>query len=237
LILYCQLKMSKKNKILVIDDEPQIRKLLRLALEAHEYEVIESGTGRGGLLMAASHNPDLVLLDLNLPDEDGGSILRNLKEWSKAQVIILSVRSSEDEKIKLLDSGADDYITKPFHTGELLARIRVALRHTLPEPGVSVFHSGTMQIDFISRIVKVNDIPIKLTATEYSILILFAHNAGKVLTHKYILQEIWGNSFSEDTQYLRVFIAQIRKKIEENPSEPKMLVTESGVGYRLNVVG
>lgn len=228
--------MSNKNKILVIDDEPQIRKLLRLALEANGYEVIESETGRGGLLMAASHNPEIVLLDLNLPDEDGGSILVNLKEWSKSQVIILSVRNSEEDKIRLLDAGADDYITKPFHTGELLARIRVALRHTLPEPGVSVFRSGSLFIDFITRIVKVGDKPVRLTATEYSILKLFALNAGKVLTHKYILQEIWGNSFSEDTQYLRVFIAQIRKKTEDNPSEPKLLVTEPGVGYRMNEV-
>ncbi len=223
--------MSKKTKILVIDDEPQIRKLLKLTLEANEFDVLTAENGKIGLQLAASQNPELILLDLNLPDYNGLSILEQIKEWSTAQIIILSVRCSENDKIKLLDAGADDYITKPFHSGELLARIRVALRHkdVVQETVTQTF--GEFEINFASRSLKKNNKIINLTSTEYAIIKLLINNSNKVITHKQILESIWGNSFSEEIQYLRVFIGQIRKKIEDEPSKPKYLKTISGVGY------
>lgn len=226
--------MSNKSKILVIDDEPQIRKLLKLTLEANNYEVILAETGKFGIQLAASNNPELILLDLNLPDEDGLKVLKEIREWSAAQIIILSVRNNENDKIDLLDAGADDYITKPFHTGELLARLRVALKHkeTIQDnPSVQV---GEIEINFESRAVKKSNVLINLTSTEYAIIKLLIHNVNKVLTHKQILESIWGNPFSEETQYLRVFIGQIRKKIEDDPTNPKYLKTVSGVGYIFN---
>jgi two-component system, OmpR family, KDP operon response regulator KdpE len=228
--------MGNNIKILVIDDEPQIRKFLRISLESHSYQIIEAETGKEGLVQATMNHPDIIILDLGLPDEDGLNILKQLREWSKIPVIVLSVRNSEHDKITALDNGADDFVTKPFGVGELLARLRAALRHTLPNQESSIFNTGKMSIDLATRIVKVNNEVVKLTATEYSIIKLFVQNAGKVLTHKYILKEIWGNTFSEDTQYLRVFLAQIRKKLEEDPSNPKLFVTESGVGYRMNII-
>lgn len=223
--------MSNKTKILVIDDEPQIRKLLKMTLEANNFEVITADTGKSGVQLCASTNPELILLDLNLPDEDGLSVLKQIRDWSSAQIIILSVRNSETDKIRLLDSGADDYITKPFHTGELLSRIRVALRHQDNTQDAPLQTLGEIEINFASRTVKKSGKLVNLTSTEYAILKLLFINKDKALTHKQILESIWGNPFSEETQYLRVFIGQIRKKIEDDVSKPKYLKTISGVGY------
>ncbi len=223
--------MNNKIKILVIDDEPQIRKLLKLTLEANDFEVFTSETGKSGMQLAASQLPEIILLDLNLPDTDGFSVLSQLREWSKSQVIVLSVRSSEDDKIKLLDAGADDYITKPFHSGELLARIRAALRHKEIEPETMIVQIGELEINYSTRTIKKSGYLINLTSTQYSIIKLLIKNKNKVLTHKQILENIWGNPFSEETQYLRVFMGQIRKKIEDDPSKPKYFKTVSGVGY------
>ena len=223
--------MSKKTKILVIDDEPQIRKLLKLSLEANDYEVVLAENAKLGIQLAASIKPEIIILDLNLPDEDGLSVLMKLREWSSSQILILSVRSSERDKISLLDAGADDYITKPFHTGELLARIRVALRHQDTIQGNPIINVGDIEINLASRTVKKLGQMINLTSTEYAILKLLVQNKDKVLTHKQILESIWGNPFSEETQYLRVFIGQIRKKIEDDYSNPKYFKTISGVGY------
>jgi two-component system KDP operon response regulator KdpE len=223
--------MNSKPKILIIDDEPQIRKLLKISLEANNFDTIEAENGKLGIQLAASHSPDLILLDLNLPDEDGLTILKNIKEWSTVQVIILSVRNSENDKIHLLDSGADDYITKPFHTGELLARIRVALRHRDVVHDTPIETIGDLEINYSSRTVKKAGKSVNLTSTEYSILKLLTTNKDKVLTHKQILENIWGNPFSDETQYLRVFIGQIRKKIEADPAKSVYLKTISGVGY------
>lgn len=223
--------MNFKTKILVIDDEPQIRKLLKLTLEANNFDVITAETGKSGVQLAASIKPEIILLDLNLPDEDGLSVLNQIREWSSAQVIILSVRSSETDKIHLLDSGADDFITKPFHTGELLARIRVALRHKEVVQNTPVETIRELEINYASRTVKKSGKLVNLTSTEYAILKLLISNKDRVLTHKQILESIWGNPFSDETQYLRVFIGQIRKKIEIDPAKPVYLKTISGVGY------
>ena len=227
--------MNFKTKILVIDDEPQIRKLLKLSLEANEFEVITAENAKPGIQLAASIKPEIILLDLNLPDEDGLSALKKIREWSNSQIIILSVRSSESDKISLLDAGADDYITKPFHTGELLARIRVALRHQDSIPDNPIINVGAIEINLASRTVKKLGSSINMTSTEYSILKLLIQNKDKVLTHKQILESIWGNQFSNETQYLRVFIGQIRKKIEDDFTKPKYLKTISGVGYIFSV--
>ena len=219
--------MNNKIKILVIDDEPQIRKLLKISFEVNEFECISAETGRNGIQLAASFNPEIIILDLNLPDEDGLSILKQLREWSSAQIIILSVRSSENDKIALLDAGADDYITKPFHTGELMARIRVALRHKETHNESPIFQIGDIEINYASRLVKKDDKIVNLTSTEFALLKLLAQNFDKALTHRQILDSIWGNSFSDETQYLRVFIGQLRKKIEDDYSKPKYIKTIS----------
>ncbi len=223
--------MNNKINILVIDDEHQIRKLLKLTLEANDYVVITAETGRAGIQLAASNQPNLILLDLNLPDEDGLFVLKSIREWSSSPIIILSVRSSENEKIKLLDSGADDYITKPFHSGELLARIRVALRHKEIIQDTPIENIGEFEINYAARTIKKKGVILNFTSTEYAIFKLFISNRGKVLTHSQVLEKIWGNPFSDETQYLRVFIGQIRKKIEEDPAKPKFLKTILGVGY------
>lgn len=226
--------MNNGFSILVIDDEIQIRKLLEISLEANDYKVNFAVNGKEGITMAASHQPDLILLDLGLPDEDGQMILVKLREWFQNPIIILSVKSAEDEIVKALDNGANDYLTKPFRTQELLARMRTALRKNVIQNVEPITSFGNVSIDLTSRIVKVNDEILKLTATEYALLILLFKNDGRVLTHQYILKEIWGQSYSEQTQYLRVFVAQLRKKIEEDPNRPKYIITESGVGYRFN---
>ena len=219
-------------EILVIDDEVQIRKLLEITLQSHDYKVLQASTGKEGLVIVASHPPDMVLLDLGLPDESGHSILKKLREWYTKPIIILSVQSSEEDIVTALDNGANDYLVKPFRTGELLARIRTVLRASNTEPENPVLVFDDLQIDLAARVVKKNDDPIKLTATEYSLLTLLAKNEGRVLTHHYLLKEIWGPSYINESQYLRVFVAQLRKKIEVDANKPSHLITESGVGYR-----
>jgi two-component system, OmpR family, KDP operon response regulator KdpE len=219
-------------EILVIDDEPQIRKLLQISLESNGYKVRLASAGKEGLITAANHPPSLILLDIGLPDINGHDVLRQLREWYTHPIIILSVQNSEQDIVKALDNGATDYLSKPFRTGELMARIRSSLRNRTGEVQSSVITAGELQIDLTARVLKRNGEVVKLTATEYNLMSLFARNEGKVLTHQYILREIWGVGFQSETQYLRVFVAQLRKKIEENHNLPKHIVTESGVGYR-----
>lgn len=227
--------MNNCSTLLVIDDEVQIRKLLEISLEANGYKVLFAVNGKEGITIAASHQPDLILLDLGLPDRNGQDILRQLREWYQHPIIILSVKNAENEIVQALDNGANDYMTKPFRTQELLARIRTALRSNLTNNNSdSVLTFGNLVVDLVSRIVKVNNEIIKFTATEYNLLTLLIKNDGRVLTHQYILKEIWGQTYSDQTQYLRVFVAQLRKKIEEDPNRPKFIITESGVGYRFN---
>lgn len=221
-----------KPEILIIDDEEQIRKLLEITLKTNNYNVTEAATAKEGIIMASNHPPDLILLDLGLPDKDGLTVLQELRQWHTNPIIILSVQNSEEIIIKALDSGANDYLTKPFRTGELLARIRSALRGSIPEENEPIINFGDLQIDLYSRTVKKRGELIKLTTTEYSLLALFAKNDGKVLTHQYLLRAVWGPGFINQSQYLRVFIAQIRKKIEDDPNRPEYLLTESGFGYR-----
>jgi two-component system KDP operon response regulator KdpE len=219
--------------ILIVDDEPQIRRLLRVTLEGNGYRVIDATTGNEGLLQAAQCRPDVILLDLGLPDLDGIAVLKRLREWSHVPVIILSVRDREDDKIRALDSGADDYVTKPFAAGELLARLRAAVRHSQGNAGASTFHAGHLEIDFAARMVRRRGREIKLTPTEYALLRLLAIHSGKVLTHRHLLSEVWGAQAVTQTHYLRVHIAHLREKIEEDPSQPKLIITEPAVGYRL----
>lgn len=225
--------MATDNNILVIDDEVQIRRLLEITLNLNGYKVSEAATGKEGIIRAAMQTPALILLDLGLPDEDGLSVLRKLREWYQNPVIILSVRNSEEDIIKALDIGANDYLTKPFRTGELLARIRTSLRLSQDKTGgVSLLSFGSLSIDLPGHIVRKNNNLIKLTSTEFSLLALMAKNSGKVLTHQYLLKEIWGHSYSDQTQYLRVYVAQLRKKIEDDPTHPDLIITEPGIGYR-----
>jgi two-component system KDP operon response regulator KdpE len=222
-----------KPSALVIDDELQIRRLLRVCLEANGYRVIEAATGKEGIAEAAQHPPDVVILDLGLPDMEGVAVLKRLREWSHVPVVVLSVRDREEDKIAALDNGADDYVTKPFSSGELLARLRVAQRHAAPTSETTVFRSGHLEVDLVARIVKRKGVEVKLTATEYSLLRLFVQHAGKVLTHRQILREVWGPNYVEQTHYLRVYLAHLREKLEANPAQPELLITEPGVGYRL----
>lgn len=218
--------------VLLIDDELQIQRLLRITLEGAGYKVHIASTGEEGLREAAMARPDLVMLDLGLPDAEGLDVLRSLRGWATFPVIILSVRSSEQDIIAALDCGADDYLTKPFRAGELLARVRAALRHHQMSDQGSIFQSGSLFVDLAARVVKRGSEPVKLTPTEYSLLALFVRHPGKVLTHRYILQQIWGPTFEDESQYSRVYVAQLRKKLEDDPSSPKLLITESGIGYR-----
>lgn len=223
-----------KAEILIIDDEPQIRKLLQINLESNDYKVIQASTGKEGLILSANHPPDLILLDIGLPDKSGHEILKELREWYNKPIIILSVQDNETDIVSALDNGATDYLTKPFRTGELLARIRSAIRRSQNTEINSTIICGDIEIDLIARIVKRQEEIVKLTSTEYNLLALFAKNEGKVLTHQYLLKEIWGYSYQTETQYLRVFVGTLRKKIEENPNNPQHIITESGVGYRFN---
>lgn len=218
--------------ILIVDDEPQIRKMLTITLQSNGYRAVEAETGKQALQLVASHPPDLILLDLGLPDQHGQDVLRHLREWYANPIIILSVQTSEAEIVAALDNGANDYLVKPFRTGELLARIRSALRKNASDDNTHTAEFGDLTIDFAARVVKRNSQIIKLTSTEYSILILFAKNEGKVLTHQYLLQHVWGPTYINETQYLRVFVAQLRKKIEKDANRPTHIVTESGVGHR-----
>ena len=224
--------MNNSDTILIIDDEVQIRRLLEITLSASGYKISEASNGKEGLVHAATVHPVLIILDLGLPDADGLEILKKLRQWYQKPIIILSVRNSEEDIIKALDNGANDYLTKPFRTGELLARIRVAIRQSQETSDNPLLTFGALTIDQNSHLVKKNDEIIKLTSTEFSLLVLLAKNEGRVLTHRFILKEIWGMGYTEQTQYLRVFIAQLRKKIEEDPAKPKLLNTESGIGYR-----
>jgi two-component system KDP operon response regulator KdpE len=220
---------------LVIDDEPQIRRLLRVTLEANGYRVFDAATGQDGIAQVAQRRPDVVLLDLGLPDLDGVAVLKRIREWSQVPVVVLSVRDREDDKIAALDASADDYVTKPFSSGELLARLRAAQRHVHPGPQASVFRSGNVEVDLARRVVARDGREVKLSATEYSLLALLVKHAGRVLTHRQLLTEVWGPKAVEHTHYLRVYVAHLREKLESNPSDPKLILTESGVGYRLVV--
>ena len=222
------------ESILIIDDEIQIRRLLEITLSANGYKITESENGKDGCNMAASFQPSLIILDLGLPDMDGIEVLKKLREWYQHPIIILSVRKSEEDIVRALDNGANDYISKPFRTGELMARIRVAIRQSQPQEQDAIMQFGNLSVDLSKHLAFKNNEIIKLTSTEFSLLALMAKNEGRVLTHTYILKEIWGYGYLEQTQYLRVFVAQLRKKIEDNPSKPQLLITESGIGYRFN---
>ncbi len=226
---------NKNGVLLIVDDEVQIRRLLTITMEASGYKTIEAVSGKEALVMTANHLPDLVILDLGLPDMDGVSVLKKLREWYFKPVIILSVRNSEEDIVQALDGGANDYLTKPFRTGELLARIRSAIRQSQSQEENPVIEIENLRIDIANHTVKKDGQFLKLTSTEFSLLVLLARNQGCVLTHQYILKEIWGYGYTEQSQYLRVFVAQLRKKIEKNPACPKLLITESGIGYRLGI--
>ena len=219
---------EKPTVALVIDDEVQIRRLLRLTLEANGYKVFEAATGQDGLLEAAQRRPEVVVLDLGLPDLDGVTVLKRLREWSRAPVLVLSVRDRDEDKIAALDNGADDYVTKPFSTGELLARLRVAQRHVQPTPENAVFRSGDLQVDLTARVVTVKGREVKLTATEYALVRLFVRHAGKVLTHRQILREVWGPNSEEQTHYLRVYLGHLREKLEANPGAARAFHHRAG---------
>ncbi|WP_428249707.1 response regulator [Ferrovibrio sp.] len=228
--------MADGASILVIDDEPQIRRYLRVSLEAHDFRIHEAATAKEGLRLAALEKPDLVILDLGLPDMDGQEAIKRLREWSNVPVVVLSVRADEADKIAALDAGADDYVTKPFGTGELLARLRAALRHTIgAAAGQPVFTSGLLRVDLEKRQVSLDGETVKLSPKEYDLLRLLVQHAGKVLTHQFILRQVWGPAHEHDVQYLRVFARQLRQKIEAEPARPQLLLTEPGVGYRLTL--
>lgn len=219
--------------ILVIEDEQPIRRFLRAALEDSGYRISEAATGEEGLRAATSHPPDVVLLDLGLPDLDGQQVLKRLREWYASPVIILSARDQEDQKVSALDNGADDYVTKPFNAGELLARLRVALRHAAQTssetPTVKI---GDLEVDLSARSVQIRNVKLHLTPIEYKLLTTMLKHAGKVLTHRFLLREVWGPQDSHENHYLRVFVAGLRRKIEEDPARPRYILTEQGVGYR-----
>ena len=224
---------AQNHVALVIDDEVQIRRLLRIILEANGYKVIEAANGRDGLVEAAARRPAIVILDLGLPDMEGVSVLKRLREWSRVPVVVLSVRDRDDDKIAALDAGADDYVTKTFSTPELLVRLRVALRHAQPAADEVVFRSGDLTVDLADRHVSVKGQEVRLTATEYSLLRLLVRHAGRVLTHRQILKEVWGEKSVDQSHYLRVYVARLREKIEPDPAHPALLITEPGIGYRL----
>jgi two-component system KDP operon response regulator KdpE len=224
--------------VLVIDDEQPIQRSLRNALDGLPYRLLEAPTGKEGLIMASSHNPDLVLLDLGLPDMDGLEVLRRLREWSSVPIIVISARGQEHDKIKGLNSGADDYLTKPFSVGELLARMNACLRRSAMaghEPDEPVFSAGDLRVDFVKRLVFVKETEVKLTPIEYKLLTEFVRHAGKVLTHRHLLKEVWNVHDETQAQYVRVFVHQLRRKIEADPARPRHILTEPGVGYRLRI--
>jgi two-component system, OmpR family, KDP operon response regulator KdpE len=225
-----------KAEILVIDDEEQIRKLLEITLKTNNYTVVQAATAKEGLIQASNHPPELIILDLGLPDKDGLTVLQELRQWYTNPIIILSVQKDEETIVKALDLGANDYLTKPWRNGELLARIRSALRSLNGEDIDAIVQAGNLEINFNERTVRKNGEYIKLTTTEYNLVALFVKNDGKVLTHEYVLRAIWGPGFIRQSQYLRVFVAQLRKKIEEDPNRPEYILTESGVGYRFRSI-
>ncbi|MES2555909.1 MAG: response regulator transcription factor [Bacteroidota bacterium] len=221
-----------KAEILIIDDEPQIRKLLEITLESNDFIVRTAENAKLGIQLAASHPPELILLDIGLPDKSGHEVLKELRLWYNKAIIILSVINSENDIVTALDNGATDYLTKPFRSAELMARIRSAIRRNQPSVNNSTTSCGDLTIDFSARLVTKNEVSVKLTNTEFNLLALFFKNEGRVLTHTFILKEIWGVGYQTETQYLRVFIGTLRKKIEDDHHSPKHLLTESGVGYR-----
>lgn len=223
------------HSVLIIDDEPQMRRLLRVTLEANGYRVVDAAAGQDGLVQAAQRKPDVVLLDLGLPDLDGLVVLQRIREWSKVPVVILSVNDQADDKVAALDAGADDYVTKPFNSGELLARLRAALRHGQPQGSEAIFRVGHLEVDLAKRLVRKAGLEIKLTPIEYSLLRMLVVHAGKVLTHRQLLGEVWGEKAVGQSHYLRVHLAHLREKIEEDPSTPELIITEPAIGYRLVV--
>jgi two-component system, OmpR family, KDP operon response regulator KdpE len=224
-------------RVLVVDDEAAIRRFLHTALAAHNFQVFEATTGQEALAGVTAHRPDIVILDLGLPDMEGIQVTRRLREWSKIPIIILSVREHEQDKIAALDAGADDYLTKPFGIGELLARIRAAMRRTTTTSTEPVFVSAELKVDLGRRVVTLRDQEVQLTPTEYDLLRVLVTNAGKVLTHHQLLREVWGVGYAQETHMLRVNISNLRRKIETDPTRPHYVLTEPGVGYRLRSDG
>ncbi|MCQ8102955.1 response regulator [Methylomonas sp. SURF-2] len=229
--------MAKTDPVIIVmEDDPSIRRFLRTSLSTYGFNVFEAGTGKQGLVELGVRKPDLLILDLGLPDMDGVDVIRAIRAWSVVPIVILSARSGEQQKIEALDAGADDYLTKPFGFGELLARIRVALRHAArpAESGQdNVFMTANLKVDLDNRVVSVDDREVHLTPIQYRLLAVLVKHAGKVLTHQQILNEVWGPSFRENAHYLRIYMSQLRQKLEADPTQPKLLLTESGVGYRL----
>ncbi len=228
--------MNKSTRVLVIDDESAIRKLLRVCLETDGYQVGDAATANDGLREAISFKPEVIILDLGLPDMSGDDFIRRIREWSTVPIIVLTVRDTDADKVKVLDAGADDYLTKPFSAVELLARVRVALRHAHPGEESAVFVSGPLKIDFVGRIVSVDDNIVHLTATEYNLLRLLARHVGRVVTHTQILREVWGPPAVEQRQYLRVYFGQLRKKLNSKSLREDLIATEPGIGYRLRAI-
>jgi len=227
-----------KNLILLIEDEPQMQRLLRIILQGHGFRIVEAQTGQEGLMQAATRSPDVILLDLGLPDIDGLEVTRRVREWSDVPIIVISAREQEQDKIKALDAGADDYLTKPFAAGELLARIRVAMRHkAMLQSGEkeSIFILDDLRVDLVRRQVFLKEKEVHLTPIEYKLLTALIKNAGKVVTHSQLLKEVWGPSYLRETQYLRVYMTQLRHKLEADPARPRFLMNEPGIGYRLKI--
>jgi two-component system KDP operon response regulator KdpE len=221
-------------RVLVVDDEPQIRRFLRTSLDAHGYEIVEAEDGQSAIKRMTVEKPDVLVLDLGLPDMEGLDVIKRVREWSDVPIIVLTARNREADKIEALDRGADDYLTKPFGMGELMARIRAALRHRVQSKGAQpVFKLGTIVVDLVKRLVTRDGDEVKLSPREYDLLRVLVQNAGRVVTHQQILKEVWGPAHVEDTQYLRVYVGQLRQKLEPDPDQPRYLVTEPGVGYRL----
>ena len=218
--------------VLVIEDEPQIRRLIQLTLESNGFKVHQAENGEEGLSRTATDRPEAVVLDLGLPDQDGLDVLKAIRSRSSVPVLILSVRNSEQDVISCLNAGADDYLMKPFRQGELVARVKAAIRHRQRPEGTGAIVAGTVTIDLDARVVRRGGEPVRLTGTEYALLALFVRNAGRVLTHRYILEQVWGPAFAEESQYTRVYVGQLRKKLEADPANPSLIVTESGIGYR-----
>ncbi len=228
---------ENRPKILIIEDDPPIRRFLHVSLSSHSYEVMDAQTGKDGLMQAIQQPPEVVILDLGLPDMEGVEVIRQLRDWSAVPIIVVSARGQEKDKVTALDAGADDYLTKPFSIGELLARLRVAMRHSAVikngSQAISQFVIGDLRVDLALRRVFVGDNEIHLTPHEYRLLTILVQHVGKVLTHQFLLKEIWGPSDVDQTHYLRIFMANLRRKIERDPAQPRYLLTEQGVGYRL----
>jgi two-component system KDP operon response regulator KdpE len=224
-----------KELILLIEDEPQMRRFLRITLQTHGYRLVEAATAQEGLMQATTRNPDVVLLDLGLPDMDGLEVTRQLREWTQMPIIVISAREQEQDKVKALDAGADDYLTKPFNAGELMARIRVALRHAVrsTEQQEPVFVLENLRVDLAKRQVFVNAEEVHLTPIEYKLLVTLIRHAGRVITHTQLLKEVWGPAHVNEVQYLRVYMTQLRHKLESDPARPRFLMNEPGIGYRL----